>query len=368
MTDQNFDKIAQKLKSIELSPLPGRPLVSVLMANYNYARYIAEAIESVLAQTYQHFELIVCDDGSTDNSREVVEQFVSRDSRVRLVSKQNGGLASALNAAYSVSTGEIICLLDSDDLFLPQKIERVVGAFQNSKRAGVCIHRIVKMYNDGRTFGCPVPVVFAEGWVAGGALRGGGIPKNLPSRTTPEASGMSFRRAVTEHLFPLPPCLRRNADGYLLCTAQFIAEICAVRTVLANLRIHGENASSAGEYTVACISQNIEGLKLVVGLTREFLSARYGDAVGQEVRIEDNSLYCSALLVQHILTRGRSRDSAEELPRKWIENIHPRRQRLLARVLLALPPHLSCRALRLWRGLSPAEAVVLRAARSLLRI
>ena len=144
MTDQNLEKLAQKLKPIELSPLPTRPLVSVLMANYDYGRYIGEAIESVLAQTYQQFELIVCDDGSTDNSREVIEQFVSRDSRVRLVSKENGGVASALNAAYAASTGEIICLLDSDDLFHPEKLKKVVEAFRKFPHSGFCVHRINK--------------------------------------------------------------------------------------------------------------------------------------------------------------------------------------------------------------------------------
>lgn len=108
----------EKLKPIPLEPLPDSPLVSILMPNYNYGRYIGEAIESVLRQTYPHWELIICDDGSTDNSCEVVKRYQDKDSRIKLIQKENGGMASALNAAYRECKGDIICLLDSDDVFV----------------------------------------------------------------------------------------------------------------------------------------------------------------------------------------------------------------------------------------------------------
>src|SRR6266852_6280716 len=96
----SLEEIGQLLKPVELAPLCENPLISLLTANYNYARYLGEAIESALGQTYTNFELIVCDDGSTDNSCEVAEHYVRRDPRVRLVRKQNGGQVSATNAAY----------------------------------------------------------------------------------------------------------------------------------------------------------------------------------------------------------------------------------------------------------------------------
>src|SRR5712692_11440321 len=107
----SLDEIAERLKPIELPPLCENPLISVLTANYNYARYLGEAIESALGQTYTNFELIVCDDGSTDNSCEVAEHYVRRDPRVRLIKKQNGGQTSAANAAYRKSKGQIVCFL-----------------------------------------------------------------------------------------------------------------------------------------------------------------------------------------------------------------------------------------------------------------
>lgn len=82
----------EKLQPIELPQLPENPLVSILIANYNYARYIGETLKSVLSQTFPNFEAIVCDDGFTNNSRKVIEKYVQKDFRIKLVCKQNGGI------------------------------------------------------------------------------------------------------------------------------------------------------------------------------------------------------------------------------------------------------------------------------------
>ena len=79
------------LRPIELRPFSAEPLVSILVSNYNYARYIGETIESALGQTYANIELIVCDDGSTDDSVQVIEQYERKDARLQLIRKANGG-------------------------------------------------------------------------------------------------------------------------------------------------------------------------------------------------------------------------------------------------------------------------------------
>jgi len=111
-----------ELRPVELRPLPAQPLVSILVSNYNYGRFIGDTIKSALDQTYSNIELIICDDGSTDDSVEIIERYARRDSRLQLIRKANGGQASGFNAAFAASRGEIIALLDSDDLFLPQKV------------------------------------------------------------------------------------------------------------------------------------------------------------------------------------------------------------------------------------------------------
>ncbi len=102
--------------------VPG--LVSVMMPAYNAARFIAEAIESVLAQTYQQWELLVVNDGSRDDTADIAGSY--SDPRVRLINKENGGEASARNVALENSRGEFIAYLDADDVWLPHHLQVTV--------------------------------------------------------------------------------------------------------------------------------------------------------------------------------------------------------------------------------------------------
>lgn len=101
-------------------------LVSIIVNNYNYGRFLREAIESALSQTYKPLEVIVVDDGSTDCSRDVIASF---GARILPVFKENGGQASALNAGFARSHGDLVMFLDSDDLLLDYAIERVVSCW-----------------------------------------------------------------------------------------------------------------------------------------------------------------------------------------------------------------------------------------------
>src|SRR5437870_11095985 len=94
---------------------------SIIITSYNYGRFLAEAIDSALAQTYPATEVIVVDDGSTDHSRELVLGY---GDRIRAVLKENGGQASAFNAGFNVSRGDVLFFLDSDDLLLPSAVEQ----------------------------------------------------------------------------------------------------------------------------------------------------------------------------------------------------------------------------------------------------
>ena len=88
-------------------------LVSVIMPAYNAGKHIAESIQSVLDQTYVSWELIVVDDGSSDNTLDVVREYVSADSRVKYISQRNGGQASARNAGLRIAQGDLVAFLDA---------------------------------------------------------------------------------------------------------------------------------------------------------------------------------------------------------------------------------------------------------------
>jgi glycosyltransferase involved in cell wall biosynthesis len=98
--------------------------ISVIIPAFNRAHLIGETIESVLAQTFREFELIVVDDGSTDRTAEVVRSY---DGPIRYRFQPNQGRSSARNAGYAASRGEYICFLDSDDVLAPQMLERLAG-------------------------------------------------------------------------------------------------------------------------------------------------------------------------------------------------------------------------------------------------
>ena len=95
------------------------PTISVQMTVYNTARYLPEAVESILNQTLSDFELIIIDDGSTDGSGELLERYAAQDRRIRLVRRENRGIGASRNEALSLATGEFLAVMDSDDVALP---------------------------------------------------------------------------------------------------------------------------------------------------------------------------------------------------------------------------------------------------------
>ena len=129
------------------------PLVSVITAAYNAEAFIAETIASVQAQTLGDWELLVADDASTDRTAALVESAAATDPRIRLIRlKHNGGVAHARNAALAAAQGRFIAFLDSDDLWLPQKLERQVS-FMQAQDAAVSYTAFRRVDETGRRLG-----------------------------------------------------------------------------------------------------------------------------------------------------------------------------------------------------------------------
>jgi glycosyltransferase involved in cell wall biosynthesis len=117
------------------------PRVSVIMAVYNEERFLAEAVESVLAQSFEDYEVIVSDDGSTDATLTIAHELAQRDTRIRVLhGERNQGKPFALNRALAVRRGELIAWLDGDDVMLPHKLELQVQALDAEPRAVGCAH------------------------------------------------------------------------------------------------------------------------------------------------------------------------------------------------------------------------------------
>ena len=121
------------------------PLVSVIIPVYNYDRYLAEAVESVLSQTYQHLEVIVVDDGSTDRSGEVAKSFADRG--VRYCHQVHSGIGPTRNKGVELAQGDFIAFLDADDRWPEQKIERQQGAFESDPELEMCFGQALQLQN-----------------------------------------------------------------------------------------------------------------------------------------------------------------------------------------------------------------------------
>jgi len=115
------------------------PRITVLMPVYNGEIYLAEAIESILDQTFKNFEFLIVNDGSTDNSVSIIEDFAKKDERIRLINnKKNKGIVGALNTGLEDAKGEYIARMDSDDISVPERLEKQVKFMDDNPEVGIC--------------------------------------------------------------------------------------------------------------------------------------------------------------------------------------------------------------------------------------
>lgn len=205
--------------------------VSVLINNYNYARYLGTAIESVLAQKGPRFELIVVDDGSTDDSREVIARY---GERVRPIFKPNGGQASSFNAGFAASRGDIVFLLDADDAFLPGKLARITAIYEQMQ-VDWCFDRVTVEEN-----AAPPEELVVSMFDKRDRMKRGRFP-TLPVPT----SGLSFERRALARILPMPEARGVVlSDNYLKFAAAYLGRGVVVETPLTFQRIHGANRYS----------------------------------------------------------------------------------------------------------------------------
>jgi len=132
------------------------PKVSVIIPTYNCAKYLPEAIQSVLNQTYQDFEIIVVDDGSVDNTKEIVKEFIKNyPNKIKYIYQENKGHATARNTAIRNSIGEYIAMLDADDLCTPRRLEKEVHILETEPNIAVIHANVTFISEDGKQLETP---------------------------------------------------------------------------------------------------------------------------------------------------------------------------------------------------------------------
>ncbi len=206
--------------------------VTVLIDTYNYGHYVEEAVESVLGQDFprERFEVLVVDDGSTDNTAERLKKY---GDSIRYLAKPNGGQASAFNYGFAAARGEIIALLDADDLWLPDKLRRVCETFEKNPAAGMVYHR-THLWRGGANVEEDSYFADVSGYVPEGRA-------SLLRYAMVGTSCLAFRRDALKELLPVAETLRSQADAYLTALIIFTAPVVALPEFLAKYRLHGAN-------------------------------------------------------------------------------------------------------------------------------
>ena len=255
------------------------PFFTVLIDSYNYGQYVEEAVSSVLAQDFpsEEREILVVDDGSTDDTAARLRKF---GNAIRYLQKPNGGQASAFNFGFEHACGEVIALLDADDVWLPEKLGRVYEAFQQNPAAGMLYHRLYWWDGANETA--------ADRYFNAVSGRVPDSRRALLQYPMVGTSCLAFRREALNNLLPIPDALRSQADAYLTALIIFVAPVVALTEYLGKYRLHATNLfQTEGKQTSrGQIEHRMAMRAALLGEIENWLRAN-----GQDLRAEDLRAY-----------------------------------------------------------------------------
>jgi glycosyltransferase involved in cell wall biosynthesis len=210
--------------------------ISVIIPTHNYGSFIGDAIESILVQDYPQecIEIIIVDDGSTDNTREVVQKYASR---VTYIYSERKGVAAARNKGVTLAKGEIVTFLDADDIWLPARTKKVTEAFAQHTDIGIVFHNFDVIDKDGglmyKDFSEAVyPQKKQTGLLLSDIIRG---------NVFCGASSFSFKTALLKKICPIPEDIRRGVDLYLTIIAAAYTQAWHLPEILGLYRLHHKN-------------------------------------------------------------------------------------------------------------------------------
>jgi glycosyltransferase involved in cell wall biosynthesis len=224
-------------------------VISIVINNFNYGRYVGVAIESALEQTHTETEVLVVDDGSSDESRSVIARYDG----IRTILKSNGGQPSAFNAGFAASTGEIVIFLDADDVLLPETAARVAAEFRRDPRLVKVQYRLEIVDAEGRPIGRTLPS--GRRPIACGDLREAALssPDDLVYAPT---SGNAFSAEALRLLLPIPD--EAFADMYCVNLVALLGPVGAIEGIGGRYRVHAANAFHTDSLDLERVRATIE--------------------------------------------------------------------------------------------------------------
>ena len=240
------------------------PRLSVVINNYNYGGFLAQAIDSVLAERHPGAEVVVVDDGSTDDSRAVLARYAGR---ITTVLQANQGQAAAINAGVRAARGAILVFLDADDWVLPGRLAAVEAAFAANPRAVLAYHRLQPTRSDGTPVMKTIPRTLGAGNLVPRMVRSAGW------WDFPLTSALAVRRAAWDAAGPIPPEFRISADAWIVGILPFLGRVVAIPAALGAYRIH-QNAWFRATDDAPTLRKRMAHWKATVEITNRWLVAR----------------------------------------------------------------------------------------------
>ncbi len=252
---------------IEAEILVGKQFVSIVINNYNYDRFLSQAIDSALGQTYDNIEVLVVDDCSTDGSLDVIASYGDRI--IPILRASNGKQAAALNAGFEKSIGDIILFLDADDYLLPNAVEKIVIAF--APEVGKVHFRLQVVDGDNHSLGYFIPSI-------GMSLASGEVWQKLlqtSSYVSSPMSGNAYRRETLRPVFPIPDEYKTTADDYLMISTPFYAgQLAGIDEPIGAYRVHNDNqwalTSVSGSRFRRFVNHDLQNFALLQQRAKEF--------------------------------------------------------------------------------------------------
>jgi glycosyltransferase involved in cell wall biosynthesis len=252
-------------------------LASVVIVNYNYGMYLRDAINSALKQSYGFVDVVVVDDGSTDDSVTIARGY---GSKITLIEQNNLGHVKAVNAGFAACKGDVVIFLDADDILYPDCLARVVANWSGGlAKVQYRLNTIDKAGVDQKMSFPHYPEDMVADDVRQWSLRFGWYP-------WPVSTGNAYARGFLEKLLPIPnPPIYKSPDGYLNRMVPLYGEVRTLSEILGAYRVHGHNRwAQAGASQIARVSE--EWLHFDKILATEF--AQRAKALGYESAVYDN--------------------------------------------------------------------------------
>ncbi len=347
---------------LPLKALPAVPSVSIAVTCYNYAQFLPDCLDSCLSQTVVPDQIVVVDDGSTDGSWDVISGYAARFANVRGIHQENAGICAGTNAALRACTGDVVLLLDADDLMLPRRVEVVLNALRqpiDDKLPG-WVHHSLRRFSDTHSdlglFSNYAQASLPHGYLAEQVLQVG------ETTVVTVTSGLAFRREVLAAIGPLDSSRLITQDMQLRLAAALFSPVAWIAEPLSLYRIHG--ASDTGGGVIASLEKvktSRERHKNLDTWIRGVLRKRMPEAAAIWTPLDEHPWYQWLLFLEHWWSgSARNRRQLLKILQHHQTRAAPLEQRIYMRSGLWLPKRAFMALTRFMYGASPLKATLRR--------